>query len=1046
MRSSFASVWFAAIILGLLPVFGSPVHARKLDFNRDVRPILADKCFACHGQDPKHVEGDLRLDFPESAKKLDGEGRAAIIPGKPELSKLVRRINSTNVDEQMPPAKAHKKLLVAEKELLARWIAEGADYKPHWAFLVPVRPYVPRIEGRSSKRGEFDGVQVANPIDAFVVTQLQSEGLTMSPEADRTTLIRRVSLDLTGLPPSIAEVDAFLADTSDNAYEHVVDRLLASPHYGERMAMWWLDGARYADSNGFEADDERFMWRWRDWVLEAYNRNMPFDQFTIEQLAGDLLPNATTAQRIATGFNRNHRMNAEDGIINEEWRIENVIDRVETTSAVWMALTVGCARCHDHKFDPLTQREFYQLFSFFNNVPETGRATPPSNTPPFIKAPRPEDERTLAEFVTKRAAVEMALAEKETQLPTLQAAWERDCVPQFLDQAKSWRVLTPKAHATGLTNFTPQPDGSYVVSGETPMKDVYTLETHLTVATSISAIQFDVLLHVANAGQSFGRAGDGNVALSEFEAEVTDSARPDAAPHRIKFTKAKADYSQPHWVIASAIDGHPSSGWALDGNNPDKRADRHALFFLEQPLSLPHGGTLTVRVRQEAKDNHNIGRFRLAICSAPGINEPNIHLIPPLVLDAFAIAPEKRTDAQKQALTGFFRTGAGSGPLAEARAAVDDVCKAQADFRNSVPTVMVMEDTPRPRDCFVLIRGQYDKPGEKVAAALPTALPPLPPGQPMNRLGLAHWLVDPSNPLTARVQVNRYWEMLFGVGIVKSTENFGVQSDYPSHPELLDWLATEYIRLKWNTKAILKTIVMSGTYRQSSKSTAEQLNRDLENRRLARGPRFRVCAELVRDNALAISGLLIGKLGGPSVRPYQPEGVWDETQVHGNLLNYKHDTGEGLYRRSMYTIWKRTSAPPDMTTFDMQNRELCIVKRGRTNTPLQALTLLNDITYLEAARMLAQRMLLEGGETPDQRIIFAFRRATARLPSEYERQTLAANLKKRLQQFRTAPEAAKKLIAFGESKADSRIEPSDLAAYTMTASVILNLDETITKE
>ena len=1009
----------------------------KVDFNRDVRPILSDKCFACHGPDAKHVEGELRLDLREVATKRNGEGRVAIVPGKPEASELVRRISSADADERMPPEKSHKRLSPAERRLLARWIAEGAEYKLHWAFVAPVRPEPPAVQGM--------GFRIHNPIDAFVGARLNTTGLCMSPEAERTMLLRRVTLDLTGLPPTLLEIDAFLSDRSDNAYEKVADRLLASPRYGERMAMWWLDGARYADSNGYEEDDERFMWRWRDWVIDAFNRNQPFDQFTIEQLAGDLLPHSTLSQRIATGFNRNHRINGEGGIIPEEWRIEGVIDRVETTSAVWMALTMGCARCHDHKYDPLTQREFYQFFAFFNNVPESGQAPKAGNTRPFITAPGPEEERKLAKLESATLAAESAKRDEEARLPELQARWERDLGTPLLAQARSWTLLAPQATAAGGATFTPQPDGSYLVGGPTPATDVYTLVTTLTEATSVSAIRLDVLPDPSHAAKSFGRVGNGNIVLGEVEAEVTDSAQPQAGPRRIKFAEAVADYSQPNWAIAAAIDGNPETGWALDGHDPDKRYERHAAFFPTSPITLPQGGVLTVRVRQEVTDNRVMGRFRLAISSAQGIRSAPAGLLPPQVVESLSTAPQQRTPAQKQAIAEYFRLTAGEPVLAPVKAAVDKARQAKNDYE-SLLTVMVMEEMPQPRDCFVLVRGQYDKHGEKVTARLPAALPPLPAGQPPNRLGLARWLVDPAHPLTARVQVNRYWELLFGMGIVKSSENFGLQSQYPSHPELLDWLATEYIRLRWDTKAILKTIVLSATYRQSSQATPQAVERDPENRLLARGPRFRLPAEMVRDNALAISGLLVHKIGGRSVRPYQPRGIWDELAVHGNLRNYQHDQGEGLYRRSMYTIWKRTTAPPNLIMFDMPGRELCAVKRCRTNTPLQALSLLNEETYVEAARVLAQQMLHAGGSTPEQRIALAFRRATARWPDAHERQTLAAGLQRNLARFRAHPETAKQLIAIGESPADSQFDPTELAAYTLTANVILNLDETITKE
>jgi hypothetical protein len=1029
----------AIVLISALSPFTAPraVAAEKLDFNRDIRPLLSDKCFACHGPDAKQAATELRLDLATFATKPDEEGRAAIVPGDPDASQLVRRVNATDPDERMPPEDSNKKLSSEEKERLIRWIREGAEYQQHWAFIGPVEPAVPGVQG--------SGFRVQNSIDAFVAARLQQEGLTQSPEADKATLIRRLSFDLTGLPPTSAEVDAFINDSSDTAYEQVVDRLLASPHYGERMAMWWLDGARYADSNGYHTDDARHMWHWRDGVINAFNTNQPFDQFTIEQLAGDMLPGATVAQRIASGFNRNHRMNSEGGIIPEEWRIEGVIDRVETVSAVWMALTLGCARCHDHKYDPITQREFYQVFSFFNNVPETGKADPYRNTSPVMQVQRPGDEQKLADLNAAIAAAEHHLQDAEAKLTELQTEWEQKHGRQTLEAASAWQVLAPHATSAGGATFVAQQDGSYLVSGTKPLQDVYTLVTPLASGTTLTALQFDILPDETGAGQSFGRVGNGNIALSEFEVEIIDAAQLNAPPTPIKLAAAAADYSQSNWLISYAIDGNRDTGWAVDGNDPSKRVERHGVFLLDRPISLPQGGTLTVRVRQETFDNHTIGRFRLSMSSRQEVKEP--YLRPPaLVLQALSVETDRRSAAEREALSEFYRSTSSDGRFAEAKTALLAARTARDEFNETIPTVMVMEEMPQPRDCFVLTRGQYDKPGEKVSAGLPVALPPMPSGQPMNRLGLARWLVHPTHPLTARVQVNRYWELLFGTGLVKSSDNFGVQAEFPSHPELLDWLATEYIRLGWDTKAILKTIVTSATYRQSSRAAPQLIDRDPDNRLLARGPRFRLQAELVRDNALAIAGLLVDKIGGAPVRPYQPEGIWNELTVNGNLRDYRQDEGEGLYRRSLYTIWKRTSAPPNLLIFDMPSRESCVVRRSRTNTPLQALSLLNEMTYVEAARKLAERTLQAGGVTPAERIAFAFYRATARRPREREQQILVAALQRNLERFRALPTTASELLAIGKSPSDPSLDPIELAAYTMTASVILNLDETITKE
>ncbi len=1020
-------------------VFANPtVFAdEKIDFNRDVRPILSDKCFACHGADAKHVEAGLRLDQSESALATLESGKQAVVPNQPSASELIQRIQFSTDDElRMPPVRSRKKLSAAEISTLERWVAEGAEYKKHWAFVRPARPRLPISERQWG----------VNSIDAFVLARLEAEGLYPSQEASRETLLRRASLDLTGLPPTIAEVDAFVNDSNSTniAYERVVDRLLASPRYAERMTMWWLDGARYADSNGFQSDDQRFMHSWRDWVLNAFQSNMPFDQFTIEQLAGDLLPDATVNQKIATGFNRNNRQNSEGGLIAEEWRVEGVIDRVEATSAVWMALTMGCARCHDHKYDPISQKEFYQFFSYFNNVPESGVASA-GNTAPLIRTTSPSDDSKLHELESAIASAQVAVKEAETKVLSASEAWAADIGPKLLERTNAaWRVLDGELTGRGGSKLTAKADGSIHVTGKSPAMDVYSLSHKVAMPRKITAIQLEAIPHSNNAANGFGRKGNGNIVLGEFEAELTTPADPSAVV-QIKFARAFADYSQANWNISSAIDGNPSSGWALDGLDPTKQVTRHAVFVFKEPVVLEVGSRLTIRLKQESLASHNLGLFRLSTTEESEISESIVSPLPESLVTAHTKPIGDRSEEQSKAIVDYYRTLSES-PIVKSQSVLESAKKTKAVYDRSIPSVMVMQETPQPRDCFVLVRGQYDKPGEKVMAALPAALPPLPSGTPNNRLGVAKWLVDPAHPLTSRVQVNRYWELFFGLGIVKSSENFGMQSQFPSHPELLDWLATEYVRLGWDTKSILKTILMSATYRQSSVVTSESMSRDPENRLFARGPRFRLQAELVRDNALEIGGLLVEKLGGPPVRPYQPEGIWDEINVYGNLRNYQHDKDTGLYRRSMYTIWKRTSAPPNMLIFDMPGREMCVVRRSRTNTPLQALSLLNEITYVEASRGLAERMLNEGGKSYAERIRFAFRVATARMPTDRELNTLLAGLERRLLSFRADPDSANKLLAVGEKKPAIGLDSVELAAYTITASVILNLDETVTKE
>ena len=998
-----------------------PVRAEPpVDFNRQVRPILSENCFACHGPDSKKRKADLRLDVKEGAFGQAKTGNPVVAPGKPADSELIARVTATDPAHRMPPQKTGKHLTDQQIDLLRRWVEQGAAWSNHWAFTPPKRPAVPAVK---------DASWVRNPIDAFVLARLEAEGLRPSPEADKTTLIRRVTLDLTGLPPTPEEVDAFLADSSPNAYEKVVDRLLASPHYGERMAMQWLDGARYADSNGYQADYERFMWPWRDWVIDAYNKNMPFDEFTVEQIAGDLLPNATLDQKIATGFHRNHRINTEGGIIAEEWRVETVIDRVEATSSVWLGLTMGCARCHDHKYDPISQKEFYQVFAFFNNVAESGvGAEQPVNHPPIVKAPRPSDREKLQAL---QKAVDEAAGEKDRRLAALQPEWEKAARQE--KPGASWVVVNPKeVQSAGGATMTVQKDGTVTVAGKNPERDTYTITLYETLR-EITALRLEALPDDALAAKGPGRSANGNIVLTDV--------RVQAAGQDVKLAAASADYSQPDYPVAAAIDGDPKTGWAV---YPQVGVRHAAVFSFEKPIQAEQPVQLTVKLDFQSQfAQHQLGAFRLSLTDSKAPHESGG--IPPAIVALVQTPADKRTDAQKKELADYFRA-AHAGDLGDADAKFKAAVKAKDDFEAAIPTVMVMAELPQPRDAFVLIRGQYDNHGDKVTAGLPAALPPMPEGAPMNRLGLARWIVDPNNPLTARVAVNRTWEKLFGVGIVKSGENFGSQGEPPSHPELLDWLATEFVRLGWDMKAIQKTMVMSAAYQQASKATPELLERDPENRLLARGPRFRLQAEAVRDNALAISGLLVDKVGGPSVRPYQPQGVWDETNVYGNLRNYKHDDGEGLYRRSMYTIWKRTAAPPTMLLFDSPSREVCAVKRSRTDTPLQALALLNEVTFVEASRVLAERMLHEGGVTPEERIAYGFRRAVARRPNQAEMKVLADGLQRRLAKYQHDPEAARKLLAVGDAKSDPKLDPAELAAYTMTASAILNLDETITRE
>ncbi|MDZ4784311.1 MAG: PSD1 and planctomycete cytochrome C domain-containing protein [Planctomycetia bacterium] len=1012
---------FVGIAISMVAHVG---RAAPLDFNRDVKPILAENCFVCHGPDEGSRKAKLRLDRAAAAMSETESGAQAIVPGDPSASEVIARIDAADDDSRMPPIDSRKVLTDEQKQILRAWIEQGADYAEHWSFVKPRRIAPPDVRATTWPRNE---------LDRYVLARLETEGLAPAPEADRPTLLRRLSLDLTGLPPTPAEMDAFLQDASPDAYERVVDRLLASPRYGERMAMWWLDGARYADSNGFQSDWERYQWRWRDWVIDAFNRNQPFDEFTIDQLAGDLRPNATLEQRIATGFCRNHRINTEGGSIAEEWHVENVIDRVDAVSNVWLGLSLGCCRCHDHKYDPFTQKDFYQLFAMFNNVPEngTGDGERPINHRPYLTAPRPDETARLAVLDADVTAAHAALVEQEKLLPQFVADWEHAFATA--PPAKVWHAYQPEAVlAASGASLNLQDDGSILVTGPASANDTFVLRATLDLPR-ITGLRLESLPTEELPGKGPGRSENGNFVLTDLRVSLNGT------PARL--ATARADFNQETFAIEQAIDSDAQTGWAI---HPQTGIGHTATFAWEKAQEPKTPSTIAVTLDfQSPHPGHQLGRFRL---SFTGVDDPHTARdIPEDVVAAVACPADQRSDEQRQRIGAYVREH--HAPTVQmAQAALEAARQARDEFVATIPTVMVMEEMPEPRPAHVLIRGQYDKHGQPVTAALPAALHPAPAGAPMNRLGLAQWIVDENNPLTSRVIANRLWENYFGVGLVKTTENLGAQGEQPSNQALLDWLATELIRLKWELKAFQKTIVMSATYRQSSQVTPELVERDPENRLLARGARFRLPAEMIRDNALFAAGLLKEHLGGPSVYPYQPENIWNETTEYGNLRNYKHATDDGLYRRSLYTIWKRTAAPPNMMVFDMPSRELCTVRRGRTNTPLQALTLLNDVTYVEAARVLAERMIREGGAKPSHRIALAYRHVLGRDPSAEECAVLIQGLNARLEKFRTQPEQAEKVVSHGAAPRGVDVAVPELAAYTLTACVILNLDETVTKE
>jgi len=1026
--------------------------AERVQFNRDIRPIFSDTCFACHGPDESKNKGKLRLDSLEAARKGGKSGDPAIVPGRPEQSSVMKRLLTTDPDDHMPPAEFHKVLSAAQVETVRRWIAEGAEYQGHWAFQPPRKSPTPPIPAGG------------NAIDGFVGATLAAKGLTPNPEADRATLLRRAALDLTGLPPSEADQRAFLADTSPEAWSNALDRLLGSPHFGEQMAVQWLDFARYADSNGFQSDTTRTMWPWRDWVIRAYNENKPFDQFTIEQLAGDLLPDPLESQVVATGFNRNHRLNGEGGRIVEEWFVESVIDRLETTGSTWMALTLNCCRCHDHKYDPISQKEFYQLFAYFNSNEESGvlgdfggaaSTRKGGNTPPLLLLADADAKQRLAEAEAAVATAQEAVRKASVADPAAQTAWETKLRAAFAGKVSTWTPLSPKsAKSVGGATLTRQADGSFLAGGQNPPNDTYVLTTPATPGL-LTGVLLETLPDPSLPGGSLGRFPNGNFVLSGVDIYVTtaDGRRTDVA-----IVDAQSDFDQPGYPIKSLVDevkpaakgkkaapkAKAGPGWAIAGNAAENKVPRKGLLVLT-PTTVPAGATLTVELQHKALAGHNVGRFRLSTSDQPAVSlnlkeNPAAATLRALVRKE----PAARTAADRKELARLFLEDP-EHPRSAAQARLAAAMKAKEAAGMAGLEVMVMKERATPKDAFVLNRGEYDKPGAKVERKLPAVLPPLPPGEPNNRLGFARWLVNGQHPLTGRVWVNRAWERLFGTGLVKTSENFGSQADWPSHPELLDWLAVDFVERKWDMKGMLKFIMMSRAYRQSAAVTPEKLEKDPENRLVSRGPRFRLSAETIRDQALAASGLLVRKIGGPSVKPYMPEAVWDETSVYGDMRNYKADQGEGLYRRSLYTIWKRTAAPPSMLLFDSATREVCTVKRSRSNTPLQALSLLNEVTYVEAARKLAEATLRQPGDA-DQRLAWAFRQVTCRPLHADEAKVLRAGLEKRLAAYRADLPAAQKLLANGRSPAPADLDAAQLAAWTVTANILLNLDETITRE
>jgi len=1047
-----------ALLLASAAPAEPPTANSRIDFARDVRPILSNHCWSCHGPDEATRQAKLRLDRRDSAIAKTESGHVAVTPGNPHVSELVSRINARDKDQLMPPPDAKKPLTAAQKETLRRWIEQGAEFSQHWAFVPPQRPAVPEI--RNSK------LEIRNSIDAFVRSRLQVAGLTPSTEAPKETLLRRVTLDLTGLPPSLTDLRTFLADDSPDAFEKVVDRLLASPRHAERMAMHWLDAARYADTNGYNNDETRSMWPWRDWVIEAFASGMPYDQFLTEQLAGDLFPNATLAQRVATGFNRNHVLTTEGGVIEEEYHVEYVADRVHTTATVFMGLSFQCARCHDHKYDPLTQREYYQFAAFFNNVPDRvvgynqGRMAEP-----LLKVPSREQQAELHRLQRRQAEFEASLKQRETNIDPEIARWEKSLTPDDIAKAGPAGLVAhfPFDEADGdqvgdLVNTDRQGsirgkvarvlgkfggaldfDGkTFVLGGEVGTFDS---DEKFTLAawvwpTSTSPTTVLSKIDETNAFRGYDVILEGAKVCSHFVHHWPDKAFKVAtkeplslnAWHHVAVTY---DGSRRATGVKIYVDGKPREFDVTTNNSLDGTLKTDKPFHIGQrSATAPFQGriddvqlysvSLTAEEAASLAAGQSLGRLK----------------------DILAIAAKNRSESQTGLLRQFYldRIDVQSRNL---KSQIADLPRQLAELDKAIPVTMVMqEQTPR-RATFVLRRGQYDQRGDEVTPGVPSVFSSLPHEASADRVSLAHWMTNPSHPLTARVAVNRWWEMLFGTGLVETAEDFGVQGSFPSHPELLDWLATELIRTGWDQRAILKLIVTSATYRQLSHVTPELLQRDPRNRLLGRGPRYRLPAETVRDNALAISSLLRERLGGPSVKPYQPDGLWEDVSVE-RRDKYVADSGDGVYRRGMYTFWKRTCPPPGMMTFDAPDREFCLIRRARTNTPLQALVLLNDPTFVEAARNLAERVLSEA-KTDDERISLAFQLSLSRLPTATERRVFSETLHVATDRFRMDQAAATKLLSVGRASLELQFVPEELAAWATAMSLLLNLDEAISK-
>lgn len=995
--------------------------ASAVDFNRDVRPILSDKCFACHGPDEHDRKADLRLDTEEGAF-ADLGGYAAFVRKDPAKSEAWQRIMADDPDDLMPPPKIHKPMSEEEKAVIREWIEEGAPFELHWSFQALERPEAPAVKSDWAK----------NPIDHFILEAQKKQGLKPAAKADPVTLVRRLYLDLLGLPPTPEEVASFADSPTPEAYAKLIDQLLENPAFGERMAVYWLDLVRYADTIGYHSDNPMEVSAYRDYVIEAFNENLPYDQFTIEQLAGDLLPNPTTRQRVASGYNRLLQTTQEGGAQAKEYIAIHAADRVRSVSGVWLGTTIGCAQCHDHKYDPFSAKDFYSMAAFFADVKEK----PIGAREPNLKLPTPDEEKQMQELRELLATntLEKVLArdaDLAAKVAASQLDWQEDNAAKLRQEAAMWTHQTPKAvKSTGGSTLKVQPDASVLTTGRTPNQDHY--YTTLSSEGKVTGLRLEVLTDDSLANKSLSR-GNGNFVLTSF------GVRLDGNP--VQIASAKADYEQPGHSIDAVLDDDKITGWA--GNGHVEAANRVAIFTFEEPLELTADQELTVEMRHESKyTKHNIGRFRFSLTDQAEPDFTGVVDLPPAVRDALLVASAERSPKQQNAITDYYLTVAPD--LATAQQNLAKWQKQLDALDKGLQTMLVSESLAEPRMMRILPRGNWlDDSGEVVEPAVPVFLPHNPiEGRRATRLDLAHWIMADTNPLTARTFVNRLWKLFYGAGLSRNLEDLGGQGVPPSHPELLDWLAAEFRDSGWDVNHMIKLMLTSATYQQTSIATPQMREADPGNVWLTRQGRWRLEGEFVRDVALDVSGLLVQDQGGMSVKPYQPAGYWQH--LNFPKREWQQDAGESLYRRGLYTYWCRSFLHPAMLAFDAPSREECTAERARSNTPQQALVLLNDPVFVEASRVFAEKILRQEGDA-SAKVRWAWQQALSRNPTEEEVSILQGVLKDQQARFAADPEAAAAFVEIGEKAVPADLEVTELAAWTQVSRTILNAYETTSR-